>query len=359
MCNAFAKSGRQVVLALEGNGTDFKTELNNFINNSFSDKLIFKVINWERKTSNSLLNRFLIISQIELILDKEKPDLVFTRESIFLKTILKKSFPVVYESHNAKLHSKYYLIHKIFLNQIKRAARGRDFLCLFTISKSLSDFWKNQGIPDSKLFTWHDGFDAALFITNHSKKEAREKLGLPLNKVLILYAGGLYKDREIENILKLSEGNTEIQFIIIGGPEKNRRLFENIAKRDSINNVHFTGLIPHKLIPDYLYAADILLALWSDKVPTINYCSPLKLFEYMAAGRLILAHDFPTIREVLEDGKDVIFCQPGNFQSLNSKFSEALTRIGDNYFGVNARNKAFHLYTWDNRVKKLTEFIRF
>ena len=50
-----------------------------------------------------------------------------------------------------------------------------------------------------------------------------------------------------------------------------------------------------------MFASDILLALWSKKVLTINYCSPLKLFEYMASGRTIIAHDFITIKEVINE----------------------------------------------------------
>ena len=357
MCNSFSKAGFDVILAMEGNDSTFRTDIDCFAEDSFKHKLFFRTIHWNRKSRKNLLNRLLIIPQIKVLLDKEKPDLVFTREPIFLRTILKKSFLVIYESHNGKLHNRSLLAHLFILNEIKQASKNKNFLCLFSISQALLNFWKNKGVPEIKLFAWHDGFDADLFENILSKKTARENLGLLQNKNIIVYAGGLYPDREIENILKLAKNNPELLFIIIGGPDKNKILFEMNASRGLITNIQFTGLIPHIKIPEYLYAADILLALWSKKVPTINYCSPLKLFEYMASGRLILTHRFPTISEVLEDNIDAIFCEPDDFHSLKTKLGEALLKYRNKDYGDSARRKAFELYSWDTRVKKLLEFI--
>ena len=92
-------------------------------------------------------------------------------------------------------------------------------------------------------------------------------------------------------------------------------------------------------------------------LPTINYCSPMKIFEYMAAGRTIIAHDFPTIREVLQDGKDAILCKPGDFDSLKFALEKALTIKNHSTMGKIARDKAFNFYSWDNRVSKLIKFL--
>ncbi len=78
----------------------------------------------------------------------------------------------------------------------------------------------------------------------------------------------------------------------------------------------------------------------------------------MAAGRTIVAHDFPTIREVLDDNKDSIFCQPNNFGSLKTALSRALIEQKTSNYGVLAREKAFELYSWDYRVMKLLEFLK-
>jgi glycosyltransferase involved in cell wall biosynthesis len=78
----------------------------------------------------------------------------------------------------------------------------------------------------------------------------------------------------------------------------------------------------------------------------------------MATGRTIVAHDFPTIREVLENEKDSILCEPDNFDSLKSALNRALIEKNTSNYGKIARDKAFKLYSWDNRVMKLFEFIQ-
>ena len=56
--------------------------------------------------------------------------------------------------------------------------------------------------------------------------------------------------------------------------------------------------------------------IWTDKTNTMNYCSPLKLFEYMAAGRIIVGHDFPTISEVLTNNETALLVPPDSFEAL-------------------------------------------
>jgi glycosyltransferase involved in cell wall biosynthesis len=77
----------------------------------------------------------------------------------------------------------------------------------------------------------------------------------------------------------------------------------------------------------------------------------------MAAGKIILAHDFPTIREVLDDNVDSILCAPDDFMSLKSKLDIALIKLQSSNFGEISRKKAFELFTWNSRVNHLNAFI--
>ena len=78
----------------------------------------------------------------------------------------------------------------------------------------------------------------------------------------------------------------------------------------------------------------------------------------MAACRTIVAHDFPTIREVLVNEKDSILCEPDNFDSLKLALSKALIEKNTSKYGEVAREKAFKLYSWDNRVSELLKFVQ-
>jgi len=356
MCNSLTKMSLNVKLYMEGDDS-FEKEIQMFVNKTFNSKLLFKVVHFPRKHKLQLINRFLLRREIMRIISKEKPDLVYTREVAFLKPILRMNNKVIFESHNSKQHHRFYLIHKYLHNEIIKSSEDENFLCLFSISNTLSKYWRGVGIKNNKLFSWHDGFDTELFLKQLNKTEARQKLNLPYEKTIITYTGGLYPDREIENVIRLAGKFSDSLFLIIGGPEKNRLYYEEIAAKQKVINIKFLGFVNHNYIPVYLYASDVLLALWSSKVPTINYCSPLKLFEYMASGRVILAHNFPTIKEVLTDKEDAILCEPDNFDEMCLKLNNAIELSKNNNLGERARVKAYSKYTWDIRANMLLEFV--
>jgi len=357
MCTAFVSAGYKVTLVMQKNN-GFEDNLKKFIDNSFKSGIDFEVKTWNQKSKNLFINRLMVKRSIIQIITQNNPGLIFSRDSFILNALTKFNVPLVYESHNSKLHTRHPILHKFLEKRLLKAVRSPSFKCLFSISEALSSYWEKKGVPKSKLFAWHDGFDASLFEKNIDKNIVRPKLKLPIDRTIVTYTGGLYPDRDIENIIFLAKDLPDICFLVIGGPEKNRQNFQKLSREKSVFNINFMGFVEHNSIPDYLYASDILLALWSSKVPTINYCSPLKIFEYMATGRIIVAHDFPTIREVLENGKDSILCEPDNFNSLKSALNNALIERNALDYGKISRDKAFKLYSWDNRVKKLLEFIR-
>jgi glycosyltransferase involved in cell wall biosynthesis len=356
MCNAFVGSGYKVTLAMQEN-EGFEKNLEVFINNTFKSGIKFEIVTWKQKSKNLFINRFLVRNSIVQIATQNNPDIIFSRDSFMLNSLTKFNIPLIFESHNSKLHTRHTILHKYLEKRLLRVTRSPNFKCLFSISEALSKYWEQKGVPQSKLFAWHDGFDASLFEKHIDKNNARSGLDIPIDKTIVTYTGGLYPDRDIENIVYLGREFSDVMFLVIGGPEKHRQNFEKMSQEEDVKNINFMGFVEHNMIPYYLYASDILLALWSSKVPTINYCSPLKIFEYMAAGRTIVAHGFPTIREVLENQKDSILCEPDNFDSLKLSLSIAIKDKNNSNYGEIARDKAFKLYSWDNRVKELLGFL--
>ena len=83
-----------------------------------------------------------------------------------------------------------------------------------------------------------------------------------------------------------------------------------------------TGFVKHESIPLYQAAADILLMPYSRSIEASSgqdiaeVINPMKMFEYMAAGRAIVSADLPSIREVLNEG-NAVFCEPGDIGNWN------------------------------------------
>jgi len=139
--------------------------------------------------------------------------------------------------------------------------------------------------------------------------------------------------------------------MVVGGPESQSQYYKQIAEELKLTNIVFTGQVKHENVSDYLYVSDILLALWSSEVGTINYCSPLKLFEYMAAERIIVEHGFPTIKEVITHNQNAILIKPDSLENLIVKTGDAL-KLLDNYFmSVQPRKLVKEKYTWQKRVE--------
>jgi glycosyltransferase involved in cell wall biosynthesis len=108
--------------------------------------------------------------------------------------------------------------------------------------------------------------------------------------------------------------------VLVGEGPAHAALAARAAELRVTPRVHFAGPRPHSAIPALLPAFDVAL------VPAINpYASPLKLFEYMAAGIASVAPDQPNLREILADDRNALLVPPGDGPSLQ----RALTRLAE------------------------------
>ena len=91
------------------------------------------------------------------------------------------------------------------------------------------------------------------------------------------------------------------------GGVPNMILINSEKKAKGSENILVLGHKPHKTMPVFLKAADVLVLPNSAKEEiSRSYTSPLKLFEYMASGRPIVASDLPSIREVLNENNSLL-----------------------------------------------------
>jgi glycosyltransferase involved in cell wall biosynthesis len=356
MCDAFASQGIDVEMSFP-TGKEKIDVSNGYLSRRFGIKNEFNLSFYSKVM---LFNRLSIIGSyfgIKKFLKENEADLYFTRCPMIFTQLASKKLPVIYEAHNSKIHNKIKLFDRYWARKVLEASHMDNCLLFITISKALSDYWEKKGVPIKKLLPLHDGFSNLMFKINTGKIQARSQLNIQQENKIVTYTGSLYPDREIENIIKLAKRFPGVLFIVVGGPRSNADYFRALAREKKLNNITFTGPVEHSKVPLYLYASDVLLALWSAKVPTINYCSPLKIFEYMAAGRIIIAHGFPTIKEVIRNNENGLLVIPGDFQDLVEKLKIALNSPGNNLIERKARDEAFKKYSWNERAGKIIEVL--
>jgi glycosyltransferase involved in cell wall biosynthesis len=144
--------------------------------------------------------------------------------------------------------------------------------------------------------------------------------------------------------------------VIVGGHEQEpdlARVKAFATERDCAARITFTGLVPPPDVAAKLREADVLLLPNPQSAISTAFTSPLKLFEYMAAGRPIVASDLPSIREVLRDGENAVLVEAGNPQALVA----GIRKIKDDP-ALGARLAAQAVqdvgdYTWARRAERL------
>jgi glycosyltransferase involved in cell wall biosynthesis len=167
-------------------------------------------------------------------------------------------------------------------------------------------------LPDRLTVIAPDGVDIERYASLPEPEPARRSLGLPA-AATVLCTGHLYEGRGAELFLALAEKFPRASFVWVGGRPADVETWKQRA--GSLANVIFTGFMPNERIPLYQSAADVLLMPYQRTVATSSggntaqICSPMKMFEYMAAGRAILTSDLPVLREVLDETM-AVFCSP-------------------------------------------------
>jgi glycosyltransferase involved in cell wall biosynthesis len=106
-------------------------------------------------------------------------------------------------------------------------------------------------------------------------------------------------------------------------------------------------------VPELLRDADVALLPLAEGIVARCFTSPLKLFDYLAAGLPIVAVDYPTIREILRDGENCLLVAPNDPAALATAIRRLLAdRVLASRLGQQARLDAAD-YTWDRRAERL------
>lgn len=350
-CNAFAENGVEVSLVIPKPKNEI-LDVNSYVFNKYGLDIDFKII-FYKLFSISRFSKYFFTRDLKNILKNSDAEFVFVRHPNFIKLIFNCNKKVIFESHNNLMHYRSFLIDYYWKYKMLSYVKDRRFILFICISYNLKLYWKNFLKDNSKLIALHDGVYLKNFEIILDKQQSRIDLEMPLDKKIVMYVGSLFPDREIENIIALAKEFPELLFYVVGGPKNFEVYYSKMASESNIENIVFTGHQKYTLVNKYLFASDILLALWSKKVPTMNYCSPLKLFEYMASGKTIIAHDFITIREVIRHKENGYLVNPDNNSFLMDTLKHVVKCEKSEQMGINARSEVFREYSWKIRAKKI------
>lgn len=209
-------------------------------------------------------------------------------------------------------------------------------------------------LPPSVVLIAPNGIEWSQYTSLPTAEEARRHLIFTAQPT-VMTTGHLYAGRGAALFLDLAARFSRVHFIWVGGRPEDVTRWQETARLRQLENVTFTGFIPQSSLPLYQAAADILLMPYGWTIAgssggnSASICSPMKMFDYLAAGRALLTSDLPVLREVLNDN-NAIFCRPEDV----ADWSAALERLLADpelrrRLATQARQDA-QQYTWQARA---------
>ncbi len=280
-------------------------------------------------------------------------DLLYARSPQVVGVLVKTGIPVLLELHTLPSIGRSRFV--ALCNKCRR------IVCL---TSPMRDQLVSWGVRKNIVIVEGDAVDLARFATLPSPKKARHHFGVPEGRPVVGYVGSLvtmdHIGKGVDVLLQaaaiLRSSNTPVFVFVVGGPEeyiaKLRVLVIDAGLRD--DDVFFYGPVATALVPDAIAACDICVypAPTSNKPYFLRDTSPLKLFEYLAAGRPVVCADLPPLHDVFS--KDIVrFCHPGSAASLAGGISDVLEHPKEALDRVERGRKIVKEHTWEKRMARI------
>ncbi|MDD3420923.1 MAG: glycosyltransferase family 4 protein [Methanocellales archaeon] len=189
------------------------------------------------------------------------------------------------------------------------------------------------------------------------EEDVRSKYNLKDKKVVV-YVGAMSAWHGAEDLIEIANKlDEDVRFLMVG---KGLNILEGESKEESISSRFiFTGFVEYEDVPKYISAADVAVAPYNPKGFRYMekygfYFSPIKIFEYMACRKPVVASDVDIIRDIINENRCGLLAKPGDAEDFAEKI-RMLMKDGvlREKFGDNGRNAVIEKYTWEKVADKI------
>ena len=278
-------------------------------------------------------------------------DVLYTRNAPALVASLLMRQPVMYETYRP-WPVQVPLLRPLF----KWAMSHARFLGASFHSDYARSTYEALGVNPQRLEVIHNGFDPERFAHDPGKRVAREVCGLEeVQGPLITYTGRVNLNKGLGVVLDLAERHPELTFAIVGSEGEG----EVERRAEGLSNVIIKPWITYDQLPAYLFASDVLIIPPSQGplAKVGNTVLPMKLFQYLAAGRPIFAPQAPDTAELLTHGESAYLVPPDDLEAASRGLLELSSSTElQATLSQGALDRAQRL-TWDARAQRIISFI--
>tara|TARA_Y100000996_G_scaffold353542_1_gene293458 strand:- start:469 stop:1587 length:1119 start_codon:yes stop_codon:yes gene_type:complete len=346
MCEAFSKLNNKVTL-ITINDLNIKMNFLKYYNvkSKFNLKKVKIFKTFPLGISYYLFSLFSIIESL-----KFKPEIYITRNffTCFLLVLLRKNI-IMELHHDLEMESR---IVRFLATKLK-------FLNSSCIKKIVAitygvknEYIKNKVINKEKIIVLPSG------------SSIEKKFEFSKNKKFfnIGYFGSLFQSRGLNLIKRLANIDRKNKYYLFGDFNK---IDKNFRYKNSNKNIHISNYVPYRDIPKELQKMDILIMPYTSSITVAGnvgditkFTSPLKLFDYLSVGKIIMCSDFDVLKEAINEKRNAIFIK--NFTNPYAWKNEIQKLINQPYrqFIIAKNNyKLSKKYSLINRAKTILEKI--
>jgi glycosyltransferase involved in cell wall biosynthesis len=369
MLAAFEALGHEVVLVCANTGEPRASvvETGSFMGSYAGDSAVRS----DKKNSRRIgeLERLALNLQLgQLLLDhsREKPfDLIYERYSLFhlaglraarvgsIPHVLEVNAPLCYEEENTRAGIEFWQL-----------ARGIEQTLLkntdhvIAVSEVLRSFAVEEGARLGCVTVVPNGVTPKRFeFRENTRYEYRRQLCLQ-DKIVIGFVGSLKLWHGttilIDAFSKLALLDSRLHLLIIGDGPKRVDLEDRIKVMGLTQRVTLTGSIAHDLVPGHIASMDIAVAPYAKS--EFFYFSPVKTFEYLAAGTATVAARIGQLRTTIKDGETGILVEPGDVAALEGALRRLISDSSlRERIGRAGREWVLRERTWESNAKLAVE----
>jgi glycosyltransferase involved in cell wall biosynthesis len=334
----------------------------------FTSKL--ETIQFKSKQLNfikKMLGRSIVLLRILTI--KKRYELFYLRDWLFaylmsfckLTYVFEVNGLVSYEGLIRNYYKRDSILHKFFKKMEKRVlARAMKIVC---VSEGIKNYCLAEHIDKRRILVAENAADVDTFNPDVPKTELETEDG----KITIGWMGSFKSQHGFKDLLTMaaylkSRNCTTIRFLVIGGGRRKDDLENQIAEQNLEDYFTFCGGVDWNEVPGYMLNADFCLSLYKRSDENLEYrkitgVAQIKIFEYLALGKPVLAYDHADASDFFEKRKIGWVCAMGP-ENMADKIAEIVKKpeqIAE--YTKNALALSRARYSWKLTAKKIIDFL--
>jgi len=341
MCDSFSEY-RNVTLIIK----DKKKSINfSKLKKNYNLRNNFNILSIDYKKKFNFFTRIFFAIKILKLIKKKKLKFDYFSRSIISSII----FSIFGKKNILELHQENYGLTKIFFNIFRKTFFLKN-LKFILIHKNLNNHFK---FKKNKFIVLDDGAD----IKNFKNLKKSKKINFAC-----VYTGSFFKGKGVELIQQISNLMKDIKFYLYG----DKSTLDLNIKLKNYKNMIFKGNMDYSRIPTILNKFEIILMPYMNKVyvrskqaEVSQYMSPLKMFDYLSSGKIMIASNHQNYRHILRNNHNCFLIDYNKPILWMKKIKEVLANPKTNRLNKIRTNAMITAkkYTWQNRAKKIIEFV--